>query len=150
MSETQGGSAGAAQGGATEDVSRVTTDVLDDAVSRAVEEAVTSPECGAVVTFRGVVRDVDGGRGVTRLDYEAHPDATAVIRRCVAGVAAETGLRVAAVHRPGPSRLTAGPSTVLGTLIGVTAGTFLLAGPGLILGALVGIGFGLLKDNPRD
>lgn len=54
------------------------------------------------------------------------------------------------VHRPGPSRLTAGPSTVLGTLIGVTAGTFLLAGPGLILGALVGIGFGLLKDNPRD
>lgn len=54
------------------------------------------------------------------------------------------------VHRPGPSRLTAGPSTVLGTLIGVTVGTSLLAGPGLILGALVGIGFGLLKDNPRD
>lgn len=53
------------------------------------------------------------------------------------------------VHRPGPSRLTAGPSTVLGTLIGTVAGTLLLAGPGLILGALVGIGFGLLKDNPR-
>ena len=53
------------------------------------------------------------------------------------------------VHRPGPSRLTAGPSTVLGTLIGVAVGTFLLAGPGLILGSLVGIGFGLLKDNPR-
>jgi molybdopterin synthase catalytic subunit len=101
VSETQGESAGAAQGTAAEDVSRVTTDVLDDAVSRAVEDAVASPECGAVVTFRGVVRDVDGGRGVSRLDYEAHPDATAVIRRCVAGVAAETGLRVAAVHRYG-------------------------------------------------
>lgn len=86
---------------ALEDASRVTTDVLDDAVSRAVEEAVAAPEHGAVVTFRGVVRDVDGGRGVTRLDYEAHPDATAVIRRCVAAVAAETGLRVAAVHRYG-------------------------------------------------
>ena len=101
MSETQGESAGAAPGAAAEDVSRVTTDVLDDAVSRAVEDAVASPECGAVVTFRGVVRDVDGGRGVTRLDYEAHPDATVVIRRCVAAVAAETGLRVAAVHRYG-------------------------------------------------
>jgi hypothetical protein len=54
------------------------------------------------------------------------------------------------VHRPGPSRLTAGPSTVLGTLIGTAAGALLLAGPGLILGALVGIGFGLLKDNPHS
>ncbi|MBE7700829.1 hypothetical protein H9623_11010 [Oerskovia sp. Sa1BUA8] len=53
------------------------------------------------------------------------------------------------VHRPGPSRLTAGPSTVLGTVLGVAVGAVVLAGPGLILGALVGIGFGLLKDNPR-
>jgi hypothetical protein len=53
------------------------------------------------------------------------------------------------VHRPGPSRLTAGPNTVLGTFLGTAAGALLLAGPGLILGALVGIGFGLLKDNPR-
>ncbi|WP_286219345.1 molybdenum cofactor biosynthesis protein MoaE [Paraoerskovia sediminicola] len=75
--------------------------MLDDAVARAVEEAVAAPECGAVVTFRGVVRDVDGGQDVTGLDYEAHPDATAVIRRCCASVAAETGLRVAAVHRFG-------------------------------------------------
>lgn len=82
-------------------VSRVTTDVLDAAVSQAVEDAVGGPECGAVVTFRGVVRDVDDDRGVTGLDYEAHPDATAVLRRCVDAVAAETGLRVAAVHRYG-------------------------------------------------
>ncbi|WP_251153174.1 molybdenum cofactor biosynthesis protein MoaE [Cellulosimicrobium sp. Marseille-Q4280] len=93
------GSGDAARAG--DAVSRVTTDVLDAAVSHAVEDAVGGPECGAVVTFRGVVRDVDDDRGVTGLDYEAHPDATAVLRRCVDAVAAETGLRVAAVHRYG-------------------------------------------------
>ncbi|ROS76876.1 molybdenum cofactor biosynthesis protein MoaE [Cellulomonas sp. PhB143] len=84
-----------------DEVSRVTQDVLDDAVARAVEHAVSAPECGAVVTFRGVVRDVDDGRPVRDLDYEAHPDATAVLRACCAAVTAETGLRVAAVHRYG-------------------------------------------------
>ncbi|MEV0950903.1 molybdenum cofactor biosynthesis protein MoaE [Promicromonospora sp. NPDC050249] len=82
-------------------VVRVTQDVLDDAVGRAVEAAVAAPECGAVVTFRGVVRDDDGGRGVTSLDYEAHPDATAVLQKVCQAVAAETGLRVAATHRFG-------------------------------------------------
>jgi molybdopterin synthase catalytic subunit len=83
------------------DVVRVTRDVLDDAVARAVEAAVAAPECGAVVTFRGVVRDDDGGRDVTSLDYEAHPDATAVLQEVCRAVAAETGLRVAATHRYG-------------------------------------------------
>lgn len=82
-------------------VVRVTQDVLDDAVGRAVEAAVAAPECGAVVTFRGVVRDDDGGRDVTSLDYEAHPDATAVLQKVCQAVAAETGLRVAATHRFG-------------------------------------------------
>ena len=82
-------------------VVRVTQDVLDDAVGRAVEAAVAAPECGAVVTFRGVVRDDDGGRHVTSLDYEAHPDATAVLQKVCQAVAAETGLRVAATHRFG-------------------------------------------------
>ncbi|MEU4388933.1 molybdenum cofactor biosynthesis protein MoaE [Promicromonospora sp. NPDC023805] len=82
-------------------VVRVTQDVLDDAVARAVEAAVAAPECGAVVTFRGVVRDDDGGRDVTSLDYEAHPDATAVLQKVCQAVAAETGLRVAATHRFG-------------------------------------------------
>jgi molybdopterin synthase catalytic subunit len=82
-------------------VVRVTQDVLDDAVGRAVEAAVAAPECGAVVTFRGVVRDDDGGRNVTSLDYEAHPDATAVLQKVCQAVAAETGLRVAATHRFG-------------------------------------------------
>ena len=83
------------------DVVRVTRDVLDDAVARAVEAAVAAPECGAVVTFRGVVRDDDSGRDVTSLDYEAHPDATAVLQEVCRAVAAETGLRVAATHRYG-------------------------------------------------
>jgi molybdopterin synthase catalytic subunit len=87
--------------GQREDVTRVTDAALDDATARAVEDAVAAPECGAVVTFRGVVRDVDGGRDVTSLDYEAHPDATAVLRAVCADVARETGLRVAAVHRYG-------------------------------------------------
>lgn len=82
-------------------VVRVTQDVLDDAVGRAVEAAVAAPECGAVVTFRGVVRDDDGGRDVTSLDYEAHPDATAVLQKVCQAVATETGLRVAATHRFG-------------------------------------------------
>lgn len=82
-------------------VVRVTQDVLDDAVGRAVEAAVAAPECGAVVTFRGVVRDDDGGRDVTSLDYEAHPDATAILQKVCQAVAAETGLRVAATHRFG-------------------------------------------------
>ena len=83
------------------EVVRVTRDVLDDALGRAVEAAVLAPECGAVVTFRGVVRDDDGGRAVTSLDYEAHPDATGVLRKVCQAVAAETGLRVAAAHRYG-------------------------------------------------
>ncbi|MFD6138133.1 molybdenum cofactor biosynthesis protein MoaE [Promicromonospora sp. NPDC060271] len=82
-------------------VVRVTQDVLDDAVGRAVEAAVAAPECGAVVTFRGVVRDDDGGRDVTSLDYEAHPSATDVLQKVCQAVAAETGLRVAATHRVG-------------------------------------------------
>ncbi|MFD7310322.1 molybdenum cofactor biosynthesis protein MoaE [Promicromonospora sp. NPDC059942] len=83
------------------EVVRVTQEVLDDAVGRAVEAAVAAPECGAVVTFRGVVRDDDGGRDVVSLDYEAHPDATAVLQKVCQAVAAETGLRVAATHRYG-------------------------------------------------
>lgn len=86
---------------AVSEVSRVTTDELDATVVAEIEAAVSSSECGAVVTFRGVVRDVDDGRGVTGLDYEAHPDATAVLRACVEAVSAETGLRMAAAHRYG-------------------------------------------------
>lgn len=58
---------------------------------------------GAVVTFAGVVRDHDGGRGVLGLDYSAHPTAAAVVARVAADVAARApGVRAVAVsHRVG-------------------------------------------------
>src|SRR3712207_7128605 len=37
------------------------------------------PISGAVVSFCGVVRDHDGGRAVTELEYVGHPTATEVI-----------------------------------------------------------------------
>jgi len=58
---------------------------------------------GAVVTFAGVVRDHDKGRGVVNLDYEGHPSAKAVIEEVAAAVAGRhPGLRAVAVsHRIG-------------------------------------------------
>ena len=41
----------------------------------AYEELVSHESAGAVVGFAGVVRDHDGGRTVTRLEYSAHPSA---------------------------------------------------------------------------
>jgi len=48
---------------------RVTTDALDVA---AVSAIVSSPDCGAVATFIGLVRNENGGRRVLWLDYEAY------------------------------------------------------------------------------
>jgi len=73
--------------------STLTSDVLDVA---AHEAAVAHPAAGAVVSFAGVVRDHDGGRHVTRLVYEAHPSAEAVL----AGVAAMIALRTPLLDRP--------------------------------------------------
>lgn len=64
--------------------------------------AVERPGAGAVVTFAGVVRDQDGGRGVVSLDYEAHPSAADVIARVASRVAAEfEELVIAVEHRAG-------------------------------------------------
>jgi molybdopterin synthase catalytic subunit len=69
--------------------------------AEAVEAAVLSAADGALVTFRGVIRDHDSGRSVESLDYSAHPDAAAFLHESCARVAAETGLVVAAAHRIG-------------------------------------------------
>lgn len=66
--------------------------------------AVTTPAAGAVATFLGMVRDhdpsVDGE--VVALDYSAHPDAEAVLRRLAGAAAARDGvLGVAVSHRVG-------------------------------------------------
>lgn len=64
--------------------------------------AVASPAAGGVVSFTGVVRDQDGGRAVTDLEYVAHPDAAARLEEVALTVLEEVDcLAVAAVHRTG-------------------------------------------------
>lgn len=79
--------------------------VTEDPIDLASHEAAVSrPEAGAVVGFIGAVRDHDGGRGVTRLEYSAHPTAGRVIEEVVRAEAeAAQGVRAVAVsHRVGP------------------------------------------------
>jgi len=68
----------------------------------AIEGFVMDAQKGALVTFRGVVRNHDHGLAVTSLEYSAHPDAARFLRDCCETIVAETGLRVAAAHRVGP------------------------------------------------
>ncbi|MFD1719985.1 molybdenum cofactor biosynthesis protein MoaE [Amnibacterium endophyticum] len=79
-------------------LARVTEAALDAAE---VERAVLTRADGALVTFRGVIRDHDSGRGVERLDYSAHPEAERFLADVCAGLAERTGLVVAAAHRIG-------------------------------------------------
>jgi molybdopterin synthase catalytic subunit len=67
------------------------------------EALVGHPAAGAVVGFAGVVRDHDGGRTVTRLEYSAHPSAPQTLADVAAEIAAEChGVRAIAVsHRIG-------------------------------------------------
>lgn len=63
---------------------------------------VSCAAAGAVVTFEGVVRDHDGGRGVRGITYSAHPMAADVMTQIAADVAAHPGLRaLGVVHRVG-------------------------------------------------
>ncbi len=68
------------------------------------ERLVEHPAAGAIVSFAGVVRDHDSGRGVTALDYTAHPTAGRIVERVVADIAQHArGVRAIAVsHRIGP------------------------------------------------
>ncbi|WP_433054062.1 molybdenum cofactor biosynthesis protein MoaE [Dactylosporangium sp. CS-033363] len=79
--------------------SEVTTAPLDVAEH---ERAVADRAAGAVVSFAGVVRDHDGGRGVVELEYEGHPSAGDVLREVAAEIAADPAVRSLAVsHRVG-------------------------------------------------
>ncbi|AXB45507.1 molybdenum cofactor biosynthesis protein MoaE [Amycolatopsis albispora] len=64
---------------------------------------VADDAAGAVVTFSGVVRDHDGGKGVRGLVYEGHPSAGDVLARVVSELASRfDGVRAVAVsHRIG-------------------------------------------------
>jgi molybdopterin synthase catalytic subunit len=65
-------------------------------------DGVVGPNLGGLVVFVGKVRDHDGGRGVTRLDYSAHPNAADELARVVAEVGASApAAGLGAVHRIG-------------------------------------------------
>lgn len=67
-----------------------------------VLEAVADTRAGGVAVFIGTVRNVDGGREVTRLDYTAHPTVEATLRTVAEKVAADVPVcALAAVHRTG-------------------------------------------------
>lgn len=79
-------------------------EVTEQRISAAeMVELVADRRCGAVVTFDGVVRDHDEGRGVSALAYSAHPSAGEVIARVAEEVAARhPEVRIALAHRHGP------------------------------------------------
>jgi molybdopterin synthase catalytic subunit len=84
-------------------IREVTAEPLDVA---AHEAAVAHPAAGAVVTFQGVVRDHDGGRDVSALEYEAHPSARDVLASVADEIAALPDVHAVAVsHRIGPLRI---------------------------------------------
>jgi molybdopterin synthase catalytic subunit len=67
-----------------------------------VVAAVDDSGAGGVVSFTGLVRDNDGGRAVSELEYVAHPDAAAALLRVAEAVATDLPVRaLAAVHRVG-------------------------------------------------
>jgi molybdopterin synthase catalytic subunit len=66
-------------------------------------ELVRRPECGAVVTFLGTVRDLTGDKVTTALEYEAYPG---MAEKKLAEIEAETRARwpigdIMMVHRVG-------------------------------------------------
>jgi len=66
------------------------------------QRAVARSSAGALVVFCGVVRDVDDGRPVVALEYEAHPSAENVLRELVDEYARESQVEALAVsHRVG-------------------------------------------------
>jgi molybdopterin synthase catalytic subunit len=81
-------------------VIQLTTDPID---YHALTEQVRRPDCGAVVTFLGTVRDLTDGRVTVALDYEAYPG---MVEKKLAEIEQETRQRwpvgeVALVHRLG-------------------------------------------------
>lgn len=77
---------------------------------------VSHAGAGAVATFVGVVREVNEGRAVTLLEYEAYGSmAEAELGRILGELAAEIpGVRVAATHRVGALRV--GDAAVIGAV----------------------------------
>jgi len=67
-----------------------------------VVAAVADPSAGGTTVFIGTVRSSDGGRDVSSLRYEAHPDAITELGVVAAEIAEKHDVvAVAAVHRTG-------------------------------------------------
>lgn len=67
-----------------------------------VYAAVGDDAAGGTALFVGTVRDHDGGKSVSSLEYSAHPTAEQELRRVAEEIAAEFPVRaLAAVHRTG-------------------------------------------------
>ena len=68
---------------------------------------LTTPDCGAVLVFHGVVRDQDGGRPVEAIDYSSYAGMAESELGKVAQVCAERHAvsHVAVVHRLGRLRV---------------------------------------------
>jgi molybdopterin synthase catalytic subunit len=74
--------------------------------------ALDDPAAGGLTLFVGRVRDHDHGKGVTGLDYSAHPTAMASLQQVCDRVAAAHDISaLAAVHRVG--RLEVGDLAVI-------------------------------------
>ena len=77
-----------------------------------VLDALADQASGGVTLFVGAVRDHDQGKGVTGLDYSAHPSALDRLGEVCEEIAKEYDVQaVAAVHRVG--RLTLGDAAVI-------------------------------------
>jgi molybdopterin synthase catalytic subunit len=79
---------------------RLTAEPIDHV---ALTEAVRRPDCGAVVTFLGTVRDLTDGKVTVALDYEAY---TGMAEKKMAEIEADTRRRwpvgeLLMVHRTG-------------------------------------------------
>ncbi len=87
----------------------LTREALD--LARLVSE-VSAPSCGGIAIFLGVVRDVDEGRKVVALEYDAYDRLAAAQIRAVAdeALARWPEARIAVQHRAG--RLVVGEASV--------------------------------------
>lgn len=82
------------------DIRETTLDVQE------VVAALADDASGGLTLFVGAVRDHDGGKDVTALEYSAHPSALDRLRDVCDEVAEEYGVRaLAAVHRTGTLRI---------------------------------------------
>ncbi len=100
-----------AMGAAVDRVAYAAVTTEEVSVQR-MSSLVQDPRCGALVTFDGVVRDHDEGKGVLLLDYSAHPSAQAVIEEVAAEIAERYADAILALaHRYGP--LTVGESALV-------------------------------------